>query len=302
MLLPRVPSSLRPVGSTAFKTAQSRCTACSANISPRANASRPHSSPILTFVRNATHAAEGRANGPKQGAGKRLGAKKTGEQYVIPGNIIFRQRGTKWHPGENVGMGRDHTLHATQPGFVKYYRDPELHPKRRYIGVVLRRTDVLPRPPNASRRRRLGMIAVPRTDIEPSTTDKVAGNTVGVLAAAAEGQPGHSPSFAPPTGAASASSLASSSFPSSSSTTDPSTFAHTRKYASREANWWIGRAADRARESGSPQEKQRVTPHKYERKNRFAALRVRKRKAEKRALMRATMGARGPKGGKKGKR
>ena len=46
-----------------------------------------------TFVRHASHAAQGRANGPKDSAGRRLGAKKTASQYVIPGNIIFKQRG-----------------------------------------------------------------------------------------------------------------------------------------------------------------------------------------------------------------
>jgi large subunit ribosomal protein L27 len=47
-----------------------------------------------TFLRHASHAAQGRANGPKDSAGRRLGAKKTASQYVIPGNIIFKQRGT----------------------------------------------------------------------------------------------------------------------------------------------------------------------------------------------------------------
>jgi hypothetical protein len=84
---------------------------------------------------------------------------------VIPGNIIFRQRGTKWYPGENVAMGRDHTIYASQPGFVKYYADPARHPKRRYIGVVFERNQTLPTPPNAARRRRLGLVAVRRTDL-----------------------------------------------------------------------------------------------------------------------------------------
>jgi large subunit ribosomal protein L27 len=81
------------------------------------------------------------------------------EQYVIPGNIIFRQRGTKWFPGDNCAMGRDHTIYATQPGYVKYYKDPLKHPKRQYIGVVFERAQVLPQPPHAVRRRRLGMLA-----------------------------------------------------------------------------------------------------------------------------------------------
>jgi large subunit ribosomal protein L27 len=51
---------------------------------------------------------------------KRLGIKKFGDQSVIAGNIIVRQRGTKFHPGKNVGMGRDFTLFALEAGVVKY--------------------------------------------------------------------------------------------------------------------------------------------------------------------------------------
>ena len=51
---------------------------------------------------------------------KRLGVKLYGGQIAKAGNIIVRQRGTKFHPGENVGMGRDHTLHALVPGTVTY--------------------------------------------------------------------------------------------------------------------------------------------------------------------------------------
>ena len=53
---------------------------------------------------------------------KRLGVKRFGGEYVIPGNIILRQRGTKFHPGENVGMGKDHTLFATIEGYVVFER------------------------------------------------------------------------------------------------------------------------------------------------------------------------------------
>lgn len=56
-------------------------------------------------------------------------------------------------------MGRDHTIYATESGYVKYYKDPEKHPKRQYIGVVFEREQVLPLPRNAVRRRRLGMVA-----------------------------------------------------------------------------------------------------------------------------------------------
>ena len=52
--------------------------------------------------------------------GKRLGLKKFGGQHVIPGNIIVRQRGTKWHPGKNVGMGRDFTIFALEEGKVSF--------------------------------------------------------------------------------------------------------------------------------------------------------------------------------------
>lgn len=53
---------------------------------------------------------------------KRLGVKKFGGQYVIPGNIIVRQRGTRFHPGEGVGMGKDHTIFATAEGYVVFKR------------------------------------------------------------------------------------------------------------------------------------------------------------------------------------
>lgn len=56
--------------------------------------------------RHASHQAQGRANGAKDGPGKRLGAKKTAGQYVVPGNIIFKQRGTSWFPGDNCFMVR----------------------------------------------------------------------------------------------------------------------------------------------------------------------------------------------------
>jgi large subunit ribosomal protein L27 len=79
---------------------------------------------------------------------------------VIPGNIIFRQRGTHWFPGENCAMGRDHTIYATECGYVKYYKDPEKHPKRQYIGVTFERDQILPLPRNSPRIRRLGMLAV----------------------------------------------------------------------------------------------------------------------------------------------
>lgn len=89
--------------------------------------------------------------------------KKGATEPVVPGNIIFRQRGTLWHAGENCVRGRDHTISALEAGFVRYYRDPARHPMRKYIGVVFDQTDKLPRSPGAPRRRRLGLEAVPMT-------------------------------------------------------------------------------------------------------------------------------------------
>ncbi|MBN1964085.1 MAG: 50S ribosomal protein L27 [Anaerolineae bacterium] len=51
---------------------------------------------------------------------KRLGVKRFGGEYVISGNIIVRQRGTQFHPGVNVGIGRDHTIFATSEGYVYF--------------------------------------------------------------------------------------------------------------------------------------------------------------------------------------
>ena len=124
-------------------------------------------------VRHASHAAQGSANRhARDPAGKRLGAKRTGGEYVVPGCIIFRQRGTKWYPGENCDLGRDHTIYATQAGYVRYYLDPERHPDRRYIGVCFDKDGKLPTPRNAPTRRKLNMIAVPRvTAGEPEGAD-----------------------------------------------------------------------------------------------------------------------------------
>ena len=56
----------------------------------------------------------------RDSAGRRLGVKKFGGEHVIPGNIIIRQRGTKWHPGDNVGIGKDHTIFAVVEGNVLF--------------------------------------------------------------------------------------------------------------------------------------------------------------------------------------
>ncbi|MCC8372004.1 MAG: 50S ribosomal protein L27 [Rickettsia endosymbiont of Pseudomimeciton antennatum] len=68
----------------------------------------------------ATKKAGGSSRNGRDSAGRRLGIKKYDGQYVISGNIIVRQRGTKFYPGKNVGLGRDHTLFALVPGKVEF--------------------------------------------------------------------------------------------------------------------------------------------------------------------------------------
>ena len=63
---------------------------------------------------------QGSTQNNRDSAGRRLGVKKFGGETVIPGNIIIRQRGTKVHPGNGVGMGKDHTLFALVEGVVKF--------------------------------------------------------------------------------------------------------------------------------------------------------------------------------------
>ena len=64
---------------------------------------------------------------------QRLGVKKFGGEYVLCGNILVRQRGTKIKPGDNVGVGKDHTLFATTNGFVKY---ETIRDNRKRVNVV----------------------------------------------------------------------------------------------------------------------------------------------------------------------
>ena len=68
----------------------------------------------------ATKKAGGSSKNGRDSAGRRLGIKKYGGQLVIPGNIIARQRGTKWHPGSNVGIGKDHTIFSLINGHVQF--------------------------------------------------------------------------------------------------------------------------------------------------------------------------------------
>jgi large subunit ribosomal protein L27 len=75
----------------------------------------------------------GSSSNGRDSAGRRLGVKKFGGEAVIPGNIIIRQRGTKFYPGDNVGMGKDHTLFALEQGAVKFVTKKN---DRTYVTVV----------------------------------------------------------------------------------------------------------------------------------------------------------------------
>lgn len=77
--------------------------------------------------------AGGSSRNGRDSAGRRLGVKKFGGEAVIPGNIIVRQRGTKFHPGENVGLGKDHTIFALTEGRVQFATKKN---KRQYVSVV----------------------------------------------------------------------------------------------------------------------------------------------------------------------
>ena len=75
---------------------------------------------------------EGKVKNGRESESKRLGVKIFGGQKVIAGNIIVRQRGTKHHPGPNVGMGKDHTLFALTPGVVVFKKGRE---KKSFVSV-----------------------------------------------------------------------------------------------------------------------------------------------------------------------
>jgi len=77
--------------------------------------------------------AGGSSRNGRDSAGRRLGVKKFGGENVISGNIIIRQRGTKYHPGENVGLGKDHTIFAVTEGKVEFSRR---RGGRTYVSVV----------------------------------------------------------------------------------------------------------------------------------------------------------------------
>ncbi len=76
--------------------------------------------------------AGGSSRNGRDSDGRRLGVKKFGDESVLAGNIIVRQRGTKWHAGVNVGMGKDHTLFALADGRVRFLK----RAGRAFVSVV----------------------------------------------------------------------------------------------------------------------------------------------------------------------
>jgi len=76
--------------------------------------------------------AGGSSRNGRDSAGQRLGVKKFGGERVIPGNIIIRQRGTKWHPGTGVGLGKDYTIFAKVEGQVTFKKRGD----RQFVSVV----------------------------------------------------------------------------------------------------------------------------------------------------------------------
>ena len=76
---------------------------------------------------------QGSTQNNRDSAGRRLGVKKYGGEAVKAGNIIVRQRGTKVHPGKNIGMGKDHTLFALVDGIVAFERKDK---KRKQVSIV----------------------------------------------------------------------------------------------------------------------------------------------------------------------
>ena len=83
----------------------------------------------------AHHKAGGSSRNGRDSEGRRLGIKKFAGEKVIAGNIICRQRGTKWHPGVNVGLGKDHTIFAVADGVVEFVKKGPM--EKVYINVVV---------------------------------------------------------------------------------------------------------------------------------------------------------------------
>ena len=114
-------------------------------------------------VRFATKKAGGSTKNGRDSPGQRLGLKKSGGQPVIPGNIIIRQRGRKYHEGNGCGIGRDHTLYALVEGWVKFKYDPVR--KRQSVHVVDKNPNIPADPNRAAKREKFFQERAARSDI-----------------------------------------------------------------------------------------------------------------------------------------
>ncbi len=81
----------------------------------------------------ATKKQGGSSSNGRDSASKRLGVKRSDGQFVLAGNILIRQRGTKWYPGNYVGLGKDHTIYAKEDGFVAFTKGVK---NRVFVNVV----------------------------------------------------------------------------------------------------------------------------------------------------------------------
>ena len=96
-----------------------------------------HNNNTIISVRGmATKKQGGSSSNGRDSAGRRLGIKLYPGQYAKAGSIVVRQRGAKFRPGDNVGIGRDHTIFATQPGVVQFTRHPHHKKKRHIVHIV----------------------------------------------------------------------------------------------------------------------------------------------------------------------
>mmetsp|Transcript_21145 Transcript_21145/g.29615 ORF Transcript_21145/g.29615 Transcript_21145/m.29615 type:complete len:120 (+) Transcript_21145:116-475(+) len=103
----------------------------------RSNQQQPQQNFLLTnqTIRHATKKAGGSSSNGRDSAGRRLGIKVNHGLNINAGGIIIRQRGSRYKAGENVGMGKDHTLFAKSPGIVQFTKHEWKH-KRKVVSVV----------------------------------------------------------------------------------------------------------------------------------------------------------------------
>ncbi|KAK6256264.1 Large ribosomal subunit protein bL27 - like 2 [Theobroma cacao] len=119
------------------------------SIPKTATASFPRKSPFPLTIESAHKKGAGSTKNGRDSRGQRLGVKIFGDQAAKPGAIIVRQRGTKFHPGKNVGLGKDHTIFSLIDGLVKFEK---FGPDRKKVSVYPR--VVQPENPNSYRARK----------------------------------------------------------------------------------------------------------------------------------------------------